>query len=88
MRGSAVLYKYDDHKSSYPMPRPSHYVPTIRKEIVCALYHEARLRHMPMTRLVNHLLSESLQTSSGWLIAQVKASAAPGQSTTSCNSKQ
>ena len=51
------------------MPRPKHYVPTIGRELVCVLYHEARLRGMPMTRLVNHLLTEALTGAQGWQMA-------------------
>jgi hypothetical protein len=52
------------------MPRPQHYSPCIRRDLVRALYHEARSRRKPMTQLVNELLAEALQGSSGWQTAQ------------------
>lgn len=51
------------------MARPSHYVPCIRRELVCALYHEAKHRRQPMTRLVDDLLTVALQGTHGWLVA-------------------
>jgi hypothetical protein len=52
------------------MSRPTHYVPTIGRHLVCALYHEARHRRQPMTRLVDELLTAALQGTAGWQIAQ------------------
>jgi hypothetical protein len=37
---------------------------------VRVLYHEARSRQKPMTRLVNELLTAALQGTTGWQIAQ------------------
>lgn len=51
------------------MPRPRHYVPCISRNVVCALYHEARYRRKPMTRLVNELLTNALEGSIGWQTA-------------------
>lgn len=51
------------------MPRPTHYSPCIRRSVVCALYHEARERRKPMTRLVDELLTRALQGTHGWQIA-------------------
>ncbi len=51
------------------MPRPRHYVPCISRSVVCALYHEARHRRKPMTRLVDELLTAALQGTTGWQIA-------------------
>ena len=51
------------------MPRPTHYSPCIRRSVVCALYHEARSRRQPMTRLVDELLTGALQGTHGWQIA-------------------
>lgn len=51
------------------MPRPRHYVPCISRKVVCALYHEARRRRVPMTRLADELLSTALQGTVGWQVA-------------------
>jgi len=48
------------------MARPSHYSPAISRFLVSVLYHEARRRKMPMTRLVNQLLTQQLSDSEGW----------------------
>jgi hypothetical protein len=52
------------------MSRPTHYVPRIGRHLVCALYHEARHRRQPMTRLVEDLLTAALQGTAAWQIAQ------------------
>ena len=51
------------------MGRPALYSPAIDRQIVCALYHEARHRRKPMTRLVNELLSGVLRDTHGWQTA-------------------
>ncbi|TLD71657.1 hypothetical protein FEM03_05835 [Phragmitibacter flavus] len=51
------------------MPRPRHYVPCIARNVVCALYHEARHRQMPMTKLVNELLTAALNGRASWQTA-------------------
>ena len=51
------------------MSRAAHYSPAVDRQIVCALYHEAKLRRKPMTRLVNELLSAALEGSHGWQCA-------------------
>ncbi|MCB1204771.1 MAG: hypothetical protein KDN18_10975 [Verrucomicrobiae bacterium] len=51
------------------MARPTHYVPVISRPVVAALFHEARRHRIPMTRLVDRLLSESLQGTPGWTLA-------------------
>ncbi|MEN8713510.1 MAG: hypothetical protein ABF384_01250 [Verrucomicrobiales bacterium] len=48
------------------MARPRHYVPAISRPVVAALYHEARSRRIPMTRLVDRLLTETLRGTPGW----------------------
>jgi hypothetical protein len=37
---------------------------------VRVLYHEAQSRRKPMTQLVNELLTDALQGTTGWQIAQ------------------
>ncbi len=51
------------------MPRSRHYSPVIERFLVAVLYHEARHRKMPMTRLTNQLLREALSNSVGWQTA-------------------
>jgi len=48
------------------MARSTHYVPTISRPVVAALFHEAKRHRVPMTRLVDRLLKESLSDSPGW----------------------
>jgi len=52
------------------MPRPKHYSPEIERFLVSCLYHEARERRIPMTRLVNELLRQALDGSTGWRRAE------------------
>ena len=63
------------------MPRFSHYSPQIRRELVTVLYHERKTRGVPMTRLVDQLLTEALKGSQHWnLIEQPSAyNNQPGQ---------
>ena len=51
------------------MARTAHYSPVIDRQVVCALYHEAKRRHQPMTKLVNELLSGVLRDTEGWQTA-------------------
>ena len=51
------------------MARTAHYSPAIDRQVVCALYHEAKRRHQPMTKLVNELLSGVLRDTEGWQTA-------------------
>jgi hypothetical protein len=48
------------------MARPTHYVPAISRPVVAVLFHEARHHRIPMTRLVDRLLSKSLRGTPGW----------------------
>jgi hypothetical protein len=51
------------------MPQ-KHYTPPLSRFIVCALYHEAKQRRIPMTQLVNNLVEAGLKDSPGWKEAQ------------------
>ena len=51
------------------MARTRHYVPVISRPVVAVLYHEAKCRRIPMTKLVDRLLVESLVGTSGWRAA-------------------
>ena len=52
------------------MATPRYYVPTISRSLVRVLYHEGKHRHMPMTRLVDELLTEALIDTPSWQIAR------------------
>jgi len=48
------------------MARPQHYSPAINRFLVCALYHQAKAKGVPMTVLTNELLQAALSGSEGW----------------------
>jgi len=48
----------------------STYVPALPRFTVSALYHEAKRRDMPMTRLADELLTGVLKDTPGWRIAE------------------
>jgi hypothetical protein len=52
------------------MANPRYYVPPISRFLVSALYHEGRRRRVPMTRLVDELLTAALQDTPGWRLAE------------------
>jgi hypothetical protein len=52
------------------MPKATHYTPPLSRFNVCALYHDAKKRGIPMTRLVNHLVEAGLKESASWKEAQ------------------
>jgi hypothetical protein len=64
------------------MSRRTHYVPCISRNVVCALYHEAKARRQPMTRLVDELLTTALKGTLGWQTAHNTPSAVQEQSNT------
>jgi hypothetical protein len=51
------------------MPQ-KHYTPPLSRFLVCALYHEAKARQIPMTRLANNLIALALKETPGWKEAQ------------------
>lgn len=51
------------------MPK-SYYTPPLSRFNVCALYHEAKARKIPMTQLANDLVEAGLKESVGWKEAQ------------------
>ena len=53
------------------MPR-KHYTPPLSRFLVCALFHEAKVRGIPMTRLANNLMEAALRESPGWKQAQAQ----------------
>jgi hypothetical protein len=52
------------------MPRPRHYSPQISRFMVSVLYHEAKRREIPMTKLTDHLLRQALGGSDAWKDAE------------------
>ena len=50
--------------------RFAHYSPPIRRELVRVLYHERKRRGIPMTRLVDEILSTALQSTQSWHIME------------------
>ncbi len=43
-----------------------HYSPPIRRELVRVLYYESRRRGIPMTKLVDGILCDALQSADSW----------------------
>ena len=52
------------------MAQSRHYVPRISRFLVSVLYHEAKKQRMPMTKLTEHLLAQSLRGSASWAKAE------------------
>ena len=52
------------------MARQRHYSPALSRFMVSVLYHEAKRRKMPMTKLTDHLLRHALAGSDGWREAE------------------
>ena len=57
------------------MARATHYVPEVSRHLVKVLYFEGKRRKMPMTRLVDELLTDALKATPGWEIAESELSA-------------
>ena len=50
--------------------RARHYSPAISRFLVSALYHEAKARKIPMTKLTDDLLRQGLTGTAGWKTAE------------------
>ncbi len=61
------------------MARPRYYSPAIDRFLVSALFHEARFRRVPMTRLADELLRGALEGTEGWKRAQTDPESLAGQ---------
>lgn len=48
------------------MARPAHYSPAISRFLVSVLYHEAKVRQIPMTELTDLLLRQGLRGTEAW----------------------
>ena len=57
------------------MARAKHYVPEVSRHLVKVLYFEGKRRKMPMTRLIDELLTNALKATPGWDIAESESSA-------------
>ena len=68
------------------MPRPCHYSPVIERFLVSVLYHEARHRQMPMTRLTNEIIKRALANSVGWQLASQSLNS-PAPQVVTCEGK-
>ena len=68
------------------MARPTHYSPAIERFLVSVLYHEARQRNIPMTRLANEILKKELAKSTGWQLA-LESLNPPAPPTVACQGK-
>jgi hypothetical protein len=65
------------------MSRPQHYSPAIKRFLVSVLYHEARHRKIPMTRLVDDIIKKALTNSTGWQLAMQSVNS-PEQESFAC----
>jgi len=52
------------------MAKPRHYSPPLSRFMVSVLYHEAKARRIPMTKLTDQLLRQALIGSHGWKTAE------------------
>lgn len=52
------------------MARPTHYSPVIQRDLVGLLYHEAKRRKLPMTKLVDEILRKAMEGSKTTRIAR------------------
>ena len=69
------------------MARSTHYTPPVSRFIVCALYHEAKQRRIPMTQLANNLVEAGLKDSAGWKEAQAQEAMQMGEGHTEYKTK-
>lgn len=56
------------------MARAKHYVPDVSRHLVKVLYFEGKRRKMPMTRLIDELLTNALKATPGWEVAESESS--------------
>ena len=60
------------------MTRQNVYQPGVKPHLIKALYHEAKLRGVPMTVLINDLLTKVLNKTQGMHLAREETLAAGG----------
>lgn len=63
------------------MARPTHYSPPIRRDLVRVLYHERIRRGIPMTRLVDQILTDALRLTESWRILEEVSTGTEQEST-------
>ena len=66
---SPATHQHDQPQLATTMPT-RHYTPPLDRFLVKALYHEARQRDIPMTRLANQIVQQALTGSTGWKQAE------------------
>jgi len=57
------------------MARANYYVPEVSRRLVKVLYFEGKRRKLPMTRLMDEILTDALKATPGWEIAESELSA-------------
>ena len=57
------------------MARANWYQPEVARHLVKVLYFEGKRRKMPMTRLMEEILTDALKATPGWEIAESELSA-------------
>ncbi len=57
------------------MARANWYQPKASRHLVKVLYFEGKRRKMPMTRLMDEILTDALKATPGWEIAESELSA-------------
>jgi hypothetical protein len=60
------------------MAKPTHYSPHIRRGLVRVLYYERLKRGIPMTTLVDAILTDALKSTESW---RMREEPAPGEGT-------
>ncbi|MDF1713793.1 MAG: hypothetical protein P1U90_16270 [Akkermansiaceae bacterium] len=60
------------------MTRQNVYQPGVKPHLIKAIYHEAKLRGMPMTVVINDLLTQVLLATPGMRLAREETLAAGG----------
>jgi hypothetical protein len=68
------------------MPQ-KHYTPPLSRFNVCALYHEAKQRRIPMTQLANDLIELALKETPGGKEAQAQEAMQMGEGVTEYKTK-
>ena len=56
------------------MPQ-KHYTPPLNRFLVCALFHQAKVRSIPMTQLANEIMQAGLKETPGWKQARAQQEA-------------
>lgn len=52
------------------MAKASHYSPRLSRFLVSVLYHHAKAKKIPMTKLADNLLRQSLVDTDAWKLAE------------------